>query len=219
MLSDQHGDSVLDRATVGNNAHHPRPGAEKSSLEADAHMSKRERLSGKVKSILRINNDHINIESNDNGMTLAASPDATSGNSRLDEGPPPGPSSQGFAQLLQHPVNTVKAKTERKTNKEVAANLLSPEITHAQDVELVRAEETLGNATTEEEERKACEDLETLKKARQDLFVRWTMDRHVLKIRRLESEESREARNQNNSHGNILTETGASGWIDYGHEV
>ena len=53
-------------------------------------------------------------------------------------------------------------------------------------VGLVRAQDTLDNAQSEDQKLQAYDDLETLKKARQDLFVRWTMDRHVSKLKRLE---------------------------------
>ena len=218
MLSNQHGESVLDRAALGSDApdesdshHHP-------TADKEIHMSKRERVSGKVKSLLHIHNDHLNIAGNEDSVTLAASPDAISKDARLDEGALPSPGPQGFKQLLQHPVDTVKAKTERKTNKEVAANLLSPEVTHAQDVELVRTQDALTNAKTEEEKNHAREHLETLKKARQDLFVRWTMDRHVLKLRRLESPEEQDRR-QKKSDSQADPDEGYLGWKTCGQQV
>ena len=85
---------------------------------------------------------------------------------------------------INHPRTTVNAA--RKTNREVAANVSTPEVSHAYDVELVLAQENMESAKTEEERSSAHGDLEVLKRARQDMFVRWTMDRHVLKIRQLE---------------------------------
>ena len=134
MLSNHKGESVLDRAAVES-----KPPSEDSSrdegesMQNDIHMSKRKRLSGKMKSLLHVANNDINVAGNAEFVTLAASPDAISGDSRLDETKPPLPGPQGFQQLVHHPIDTVKAKTQRKTNKEVAANLLSPEVTHAQE--------------------------------------------------------------------------------------
>ena len=134
MLSNHKGESVLDRAGI-----EPNPPSEdlteheEEDMQNDIHLSKRKRFSGKVKSLLHVSNDHMNVAGNADCVTLAASPDAISGESRLDESKPPVPGPQGFQQLVQHPIDTVKAKTQRKTNKEVAANLLSPEVTHAQE--------------------------------------------------------------------------------------
>ena len=218
MLSNAQGESVLDRAAVGSHGpenssldHHP-------AVDTETRMTKRERLSGKVKSLLHVRNDQTNETANEDCATLAASPTAISGDGRLDESAPPKPGPEGFKQLIQHPVDTVKAKTERKTNKEVAANLLSPEVTHAQDVKLIRAQDTLDTAKTEEEKLEACNDLETLKKARQDLFVRWTMDRHVLKLKRLKSKEEQE-RSRRKARSHESTGDERLGWKGYGEQV
>ena len=218
MLSNHKGESVLDRSAVESEAIEENSHDHHTTASNDTHLSKRERFNGKVKSLLHIHNDHMNIAGNEASVTLAASPDAIAADARLDEGALPGPGPQGFKQLVQHPVDTIKAKTERKTNKELANNLLSPEITHAQDVELIRAQDTLDNADSEREKIQACGDLETLKKARQDLFVRWTMDRHVSKLQRLESDEKRDRRHREHSRQRD-TEKHVAGWIDYSQEV
>ncbi|KAL8690763.1 MAG: hypothetical protein Q9218_003867 [Villophora microphyllina] len=217
MSSKYKGESVLDRAEVELGT----PGAastENKTVDNDLHMSKRERFSGKVKSLLHISNDQINDASNVDYVVLAASPNVTPGEPRLDEGEPPNPQPQGFQQLVQHPVDTIKAKTQRKTNKEVAANLLSPEVTHAQDVALIHAQDTLDTAKSDSDIFRACEDLETLKKARQDLYVRWTMDRHVQKLRRLES-KSTQGRKQNEVNDVSLRKCRELGWKRYGQEL
>ena len=211
MLSKYKGESVLDRAGIESNPpSEDLTEHEEESMQNDIHLSKRKRLSGKVKSLLHVSNDHMNVTGNADCVTLAASPDAVSGESRLDESKPPLPGPQGFQQLVQHPIDAVKAKTQRKTNKEVAANLLSPEVTHGQSVGLIRAQDTLDNAQSEDDRVQAYDDLETLKKARQDLFVRWTMDRHVLKLKRLEGRTVHKDTNRN------LRQLG---WKGYSREV
>ena len=194
MLTNHKGESALDRATVevdapddsdDNRILHTSDSLDHATNHTDAHLSKRKRLSGKVKSVLHVHNDQLNVAGNSNYVTLAASPNAVSEDARLDDDASPEPPAQGFKSLVQHPIDTIKAKTDRKTNKEVAANFLSPEVTHAQDVELIHAQDSLDSSKSENEKLQACKDLETLKKARQDLFVRWTMDRHVLKLRQL----------------------------------
>lgn len=210
--------STLDRAEVEKDApdesspnHHP-------TDDKDIHLSKSERLSGKVKSLLHVHNDRPNGADTEGCLPLASSPNAIISDARLSESTPPTPGPQGFKRLVRHPVDTVKAKTERKTNKTVAANLLSPEITHAQDVELVRAQDTLTTAKTEETKLQACEEIETLKKARQDLFVRWTMDRHVLKLKRLESKEGQE-RSGKKPGSQMNPGNEHLGWKDYSQQV
>ena len=218
MLANSKGESVLDRATVESES----PGAglteHHETDDNEVHLSKRRRFSGKVKSLLHVSNDQLNVASNADYVTLAASPDVTSGENRLDDGEMPDPGPQGFRQLIQHPIDTTKAKTQRKSNKEVAAKLLSPEVTHAQDVELVHAQNTLDKAENESEKLQACEDLETLKKGRQDLFVRWTMDRHVQKLKRLEDRATQE-RKQREANNTSIQKTKKLDWHSYGQQV
>ncbi|KAI4284820.1 MAG: hypothetical protein L6R38_001156 [Xanthoria sp. 2 TBL-2021] len=218
MLSNHKGESVLDRAAVESDAPNDDLTEHQETVDTAIYLSKRKRLSGKLKSLLHVSDDQVNIASNADCVTLADSPEVIPGESRLDETTPPTPGPQGFQQLIQHPVDTLKAKTQRKTNKEVAANLLSPEVTHAQDVELIHAQDSLNNAQTESEKAKACEDLETLKKARQDLFVRWTMDRHVLKIKRLERKTTPERRH-GEQDSEPIPKTGEVGWKAYSQQL
>ncbi|KAI4263525.1 MAG: hypothetical protein L6R42_001331 [Xanthoria sp. 1 TBL-2021] len=218
MLSNHKGESVLDRAAVESDAPNDDLAEHQETVDTAISLSKRKRLSGKLKSLLHVSDDQVNIASNADCVTLADSPEVVPGESRLDETAPPKPGPQGFQQLIQHPVDTLKAKTQRKTNKEVAANLLSPEVTHAQDVELIHAQDSFDNARTESEKAKACEDLETLKKARQDLFVRWTMDRHILKLKSLERKTTLEPRHR--EHGSEPTpKTGEVGWKAYSQQL
>ena len=185
MSSRGHSESVLDRATVESETHNNASPSYDSLNDNDTHMSKPERLNGKAKSLLHVRNDHPNLTGTEGGSTLAASPNAPSSEARLNEHAPPLLGPQGFRKFVRHPVDTVKAKTERKTNQTIAGNLLSSEVTHAQDVELIRAQDTFTNAETDEAKLQASDDLESLKKAHQDLFIRWTMDRHVLKLKQL----------------------------------
>lgn len=218
MLSNHKGESVLDRAAVDSDVPDNDFTQYQETVDTNIHLSKRKRLSGKVKSLLHVSDDHVNIASNVDCVTLADSPDVIPGETRLDENPPPKPGPHGFQQAIQHPVDTFKAKSQRKTNKEVAGYLLSPEVTHAQDVALIHAQDTSDNAETESEKAKACEDLEKLKKARQDLFVRWTMDRHVFKVRRLKSNNVPEGRQEEPDNESSRT-IGQLGWKVYTQRV
>ncbi|KAL8784993.1 MAG: hypothetical protein Q9213_003654 [Squamulea squamosa] len=211
MLSNQKGESVLDRAVVEPDGPNDHLIEHQETVDTGIHLSKRKRLSGKLKSLLHVSDDQVNVASNADCVTLASSPEVASGERRLDGSTPPTLGPQGLQQVIQRPVETIKAKTQRKTNKEVAANLLSPEVTHAQDVELIHAQDSLNNVQTSDEKAKAYEDLESLKKARQDLFVRWTMDRHVLKLRRLKNKTTLERRRRD-SGSEPKTENLELGW-------
>ena len=149
------------------------------------HVSKRARLKEKAKEILHIDKGSITVTEPADRVTLAPSPNPTQMPSRLDNHPP-NDGIHGLKDFVHQPVQTIKVKADRKTNKTVAENLSTAEISHAHDVELILAQDHVASAQTEEERSSANQDLQVLKRARQDMFVRWTMDRHVLKIRQLE---------------------------------
>ncbi|KAF2743486.1 hypothetical protein M011DRAFT_471419 [Sporormia fimetaria CBS 119925] len=87
--------------------------------------------------------------------------------------------------LVHDPVNTVKEKVTGEGSHQAAANIAAKEIPHGQDVELVRAHDRLQQAHTETERLLAIQDMDELIRERQNMFVRWTMDRHITKLRRL----------------------------------
>ena len=189
-------DSTLDRAAVeidssDNNENdrilHTTDVSSQSALASPGHMSKTFPLKQRARDILHITNSKIAITGPADCVTLAPTPNPAATPDRLDDHPLR-EGLHGFKDFTHHPVQTIKAKTERRTNREVAKNLATVEISHANDVELVLAQDHMALAKTKEEQSSAHHNLEGLKKARQDIFVRWTMDRHVLKIRQLESE-------------------------------
>ena len=102
--------------------------------------------------------------------------------------PPANGGLHGLRDFAHQPIQTNEAKAERATGRSVAQNVATAEISHAHDVELVMAQDRMNSAKTDNENSLAHHDLERIKKARQDMFVRWTMDRHVLKLRQLESQ-------------------------------
>lgn len=187
-------DSTLDRAAVesdsgDDDANHRILHTTDASSQANPtlieHISKSTRLKGKAKEILHIDKGRITVTEPADGVTLAPSPNPAGMPYRLDNHPPE-EGIHGLKDFFHQPVQTIKVKAERKTNKTVAENFSTAEISHAHDVELILAQDRVASAQTEEERSSANQDLEVLKRARQDMFVRWTMDRHVLKIRRLE---------------------------------
>lgn len=187
-------DSTLDRAAVeydsgeDDDSHRILHTTDVSSQSASASTgpkSKRNQLKQKAREILHVNNSRTAVTEPADSVTLEPSPKSAAMPCRLDNHPPK-EGLDGLKDFAHQPVQTIKAKAERRTNREFAENLATAEVAHAYDVELVLAADHMAVAKTEEERSSAHQDMEVLKKARQDMFVRWTMDRHVLKIRRLE---------------------------------
>ena len=58
-------------------------------------------------------------------------------------------------------------------------------IAHGANVNLVRVYDKAADTDNKDERQLALKEWEDLKNARQDRYVRWTMDRHVLKVRRI----------------------------------
>lgn len=87
--------------------------------------------------------------------------------------------------VLHHPVDTVSSLLSGASGAKMAAVMDNQVIAHGADVNLVRVSDKVTEAGNEEDKQSALAELEDLKKARQDQYVRWTMDRHVLKVRRI----------------------------------
>ena len=189
-------DSTLDRAPVEHDSEdddendrvlHTTDVSSQSTLASTEHMSKTVPFKQRAREILHISSSRTAITEPADCATLAPSPNPAATPDRLDDHPL-NKGLDGFKDFTHHPVQTLRAKTERRTNREVARALVTAEVSHAYDVELVLAQDHLAQAKTEEERSSTYQDVEVLKKARQDMYVRWTMDRHVLKIRQLERE-------------------------------
>ena len=84
--------------------------------------------------------------------------------------------------LMHNPVSTVQSALHGVSGAKVAQVMDNQMIAHGTNVGLVRAWDKLGSAHNEEKNNATIE-IENLKKERQDSYVRWAMDRHVLKIR------------------------------------
>ncbi len=100
---------------------------------------------------------------------------------------PEKPSGPSLKQMVAYPVNTVKSAVGRQGGNAYAENLAKTDITHGANVNIVRAYHVVTNSATDADRASAVQDLERLKKSRQDSFVRWTVDRHVQKVRRVKT--------------------------------
>ena len=187
-----------------------------SAFISPVHSSKRHQIKRKAQQIFHVNHSGTATSTSVSGVILSQLPEASTKPGRLVNAPSEG--LHGLKDFVHQPVQTTKARATRATNKEVAQNLASSEISHAHDVELILAQDRMNVANTEEERSSAYDDLERIKKARQDLFVRWTMDRHVTKIRQLESQpiprRSREEFTRKDNAGHVKTD-----WTTYSQHV
>ena len=120
--------------------------------------------------------------------------------------------------LIQNPISTVQSALHGASGAKVAQVMDNEVIAHGANVGLVRAWDKLGSAQNEEEKNDAKVEIEDLKKERQDSYVRWTMDRHVLKIRqdppRILERPRRDAYKKVDKEGRIEMQ-----WADYGRQV
>jgi hypothetical protein len=116
--------------------------------------------------------------------TLAPPPTDKADNDRLFHDAPhqTGPR---FQDVVKHPVSTAQNAFNSAGGAKFAATMDNQVVAHGADVRLVRAYDELFNAESEKDKTNAADNLEELKKARQDSFVRWTMDRHVLMVSRV----------------------------------
>lgn len=149
--------------------------------QADVGLSKRKRLSIKAKNLLHIGSDPTAPEAK--GPVLADAPDSVSKSRLVSDAPTK--ESHTLSDLVHNPVETVKSKVTGTSGHQAAANLVAKEISHGREVELVQAHEDIARAKTDRERLLAIQNVDELVKARQDMFVRWTMDRHVTKVRML----------------------------------
>jgi hypothetical protein len=95
----------------------------------------------------------------------------------------PDPKSISVDGLLHHPIDTIKDKISAQSSQQTAANIATKEISHGQEVDLVKAEDRVEAAATATERAIAVEERDKLLRERQNIYVRWTLDRHVAQVR------------------------------------
>jgi len=85
--------------------------------------------------------------------------------------------------LIHNPIDTISSKISGQGNQQVAANIAAKEIPHGDEVDLIRASEAAENAVSDKARLLAIQDLSKLMEERQATYVRWTLDRHITKVR------------------------------------
>ncbi|KAK3707272.1 hypothetical protein LTR37_012273 [Vermiconidia calcicola] len=120
-------------------------------------------------------------------------------------------------EFINIPVDTVKGLVHKRGEDEFAENMANPEISHGASVNLVLAHEKMEASTDHQEREQTQQDFAALKASRQASFIRWTMDRHVRKVKNVQAQ-------QVTWHGRrefVQTEGGKKKmhWLYYGHNV
>ena len=168
-----------------------------SSSDSDEQQTKTKglanvrRLSGKVKSRVKTKTTKIfqsskdtQVQQHQTARVLAPAPSTENDDDRLFD-PVPEHKGPKAKDLLHHPMDTVQSVMHGASGEKMAAVMDNQSMAHGADVNLVRAHDKVSSADDEENRHLAIRELQDLKKARQDTYVRWTMDRHVLKVRRI----------------------------------
>lgn len=148
---------------------------------------------------------------------LAPSPSKPSDDDRLYNDLPKYKGMQ-TKELLHHPVDTVQSALHGASGAKFAEVMDNQVIAHSANVGLVRAWEKIDSAQDEEGRDAAMNEVCDLKKERQDMYVRWTMDRHVLKVRQDPPRTMERPRRQDYQNRDEEGKTKTQ-WADYGQQV
>ena len=123
-----------------------------------------------------------------------------------------------FMDVVKNPISSVQSALHGASGAKFAEALDNQVIAHGAEVKIIRAYDDVKAATSEDTKVSAQDNLEDLKKERQDAFVRWTIDRHVLKVRQVQpcttirpKQSDYKTKNEN---GKLTMQ-----WLDYGHNV
>lgn len=159
----------------------------------DSHShSLRQRFKLKVKHALHIDDhasDHLEEIEEDDVKILAPLPEEVDDDLRLD-GKLPASTTDKFKSFVKNPVSTVTSAIKSGGGLAVADNIITKEISHAQDVQLVQAQEEKIKAQESGINVEAAEEkVDRLMESRQNMYMRWALDRHVRKVRRLDCPE------------------------------
>ncbi|KAH7378192.1 hypothetical protein DE146DRAFT_701511 [Phaeosphaeria sp. MPI-PUGE-AT-0046c] len=121
----------------------------------------------------------------------------------------PTPDKPTIKDFMQNPIATVKSKVSDRGNQQVAANIAAKEIPHGEEVDLINAHDAVRYANTEKERSMAIQDVERLMEERQSTYARWSLDRHITKLRVLSKEtmvrKPQAEFQQKDGHGHLQT--------------
>ncbi|KAI9820582.1 MAG: hypothetical protein M1827_004951 [Pycnora praestabilis] len=174
-LTEDDGSDAADTESVDSHPH-------SSPAGSPSHSSKRKRLKAKMKKVFHIQGDKPEADKTCSIPILADAPDPPPeepGGGALDW------TKHNLKDLIHHPVDKIKSTIQDEVGQQIATNMVATEIAHGEQVKLVQAQDGVLHAETAKERALAIEKRDDLVRLRQDMFVRWTMDRHVKQVRRL----------------------------------
>ncbi|KIW70013.1 hypothetical protein PV04_02324 [Phialophora macrospora] len=116
----------------------------------------------------------------DYAPTLAPPPpDSSVENQRLDKDYEEKPKFPPFKEFIHQPVQSVITTVQDQRGSDFAESIAKSEIAHGVDVQLLHQADKIENAASKPEEEAEYKIFVQMKQLRQDFFVRWTIDRHV----------------------------------------
>ncbi|EXJ61719.1 hypothetical protein A1O7_02148 [Cladophialophora yegresii CBS 114405] len=118
----------------------------------------------------------------DHAPTLAPPPpDSSVENQRLDNTFKDKPKFPPIKEFIHQPVQSVISTVQDQRGNDFAESIGKAEIAHGVDVQLLQQADKVQDASNETQEEAEYETFIQMKQLRQDFFVRWTIDRHLLK--------------------------------------
>jgi len=207
-IIDQHDRVQLTNPVTPDHTVSPTHHSLKDSLNERRHSA-----AAKARKVLHISKPSDTSTTN---PILANDSTAKSNRSRLGHDLPE-PSSISVDGLLHHPVDTIKDKISAQSSQQAAANIATKEISHGQEVKLVQAEDRVQEAVTEREREIAVQERDGLIRERQNIYVRWTMDRHVAQCRVMPKDIAK--KNRSEFEHKTLDGHTAVDWRAYGTHV
>jgi len=128
--------------------------------------------------------DHqgLRVDNDEPAPLLAPQPPSNTKEMRLNHAIEDKLNMPSIKKLVREPVMTVKKLVSDQGGIEFAENIGQSAVSHGASVNILRQEQKVEDASTEDEALAEMETLVQLKQLRQDEFVRWSVDRHVRKI-------------------------------------
>ncbi|KAI4762603.1 hypothetical protein E4T51_04394 [Aureobasidium sp. EXF-12344] len=158
----------------------------------DSLDERRHSAGAKLRKVLHISKPSDTATTN---PILASDSAAKSYRSRLGNDLPD-PSKISADGLLHRPIDTIKDKISAQGSQQTAAQIATKEISHGQEVDLIKADDRVQEARTERERVIAEQERDYLIQERQNIYVRWTMDRHVAQVRVMPKDTGKKDRSE-----------------------
>lgn len=112
---------------------------------------------------------------------LAPAPPYAIGDERLEHELEPRRKFPPVKDFVYSPISALKTVAKDQGGDGFAAHVMKSEVSHGESVKLLQQESKLNQASPEENAAEA-QTLKQMNSARQDAFVRWTVDRHIRRV-------------------------------------